>query len=82
MDSQSYSPFSFRSPSNQPGDYQLAIALVAQNRIDLKPLVTHRFSFEQAVDAFQTTRAGKSPDGKAVIKAVISGPDVDPADLL
>ncbi|KAM5540451.1 hypothetical protein V8D89_005909 [Ganoderma adspersum] len=65
-----------------PGDYQLAIALVAQGQIDLKPLVTHRFSFEQAVDAFQTTRAGKSPDGKAVIKAVISGPDVDPTDLL
>ena len=67
---------------NQPGDYPLAISLVAQGRIDLKPLVTHRFSFEQAVDAFQATRAGKSPDGKAVIKAVISGPDVDPADLL
>ena len=60
----------------------LAIDLVAQGRIDLKPLVTHRYSFDQAVEAFQATRAGKSPDGKAVIKAVISGPDVDPADLL
>lgn len=26
----------------QPGDYQLAINLVAQGKIDLKPLVTHR----------------------------------------
>ena len=66
----------------QPGDYQLAVALASQGRIDLKPLVTHRFSFNQAVEAFQATRTGKSPDGKAVIKAIISGPDVDPADLL
>ena len=66
----------------QPGDYALAIALVSQGKIDLKPLVTHRYSFEQAVEAFQVTRQGKSADGKAVIKAVISGPDVSPDDLL
>ncbi|KAI0774214.1 xylitol dehydrogenase [Fomes fomentarius] len=65
-----------------PGDYALAIALVAQGKVDLKPLVTHRFNFEQAIEAFQTTRAGKSEDGKAVIKAIISGPDVSPNDLL
>jgi len=64
-----------------PGDYPLAIALVAQGKIDLKPLVTHRFSFDQAIEAFQTTRAGKSADGKGVIKAVISGPDVSIKDL-
>lgn len=28
--------------SLQPGDYKLAISLVAQGKIDLKPLVTHR----------------------------------------
>ncbi|KAI0750744.1 xylitol dehydrogenase [Daedaleopsis nitida] len=65
-----------------PGDYALGIALVAQGKVDLKPLVTHRFSFDQAVQAFQTTRTGKSEDGKPVIKAVISGPDVSPDDLL
>ncbi|KAI0771564.1 xylitol dehydrogenase [Trametes elegans] len=65
-----------------PGDYQLAIALVSQGKIDLKPLVTHRYSFQQALEAFQATRAGKSEDGKPVIKAVISGPDVKPEDLL
>ncbi|PCH41103.1 xylitol dehydrogenase [Wolfiporia cocos MD-104 SS10] len=65
-----------------PGDYPLAIALVSQGKIDLKPLVTHRFSFDQAIEAFQTTRVGKSADGKGVIKAVISGPDVSPDDLL
>ncbi|KAK7695916.1 hypothetical protein QCA50_000555 [Cerrena zonata] len=65
-----------------PGDYELAIALVSQGKIDLKPLVTHRYKFENAVEAFAATKAGKSPDGKPVIKAVISGPDVSPDDLL
>lgn len=57
-----------------PGDYELAIALVAQDKINLKPLVTHRFKFDDAVEAFQTTKAGKSADGKGVIKAIIDGP--------
>jgi len=64
-----------------PGDYPLAIALVASGKIDLKPLVTHRFTFDQAIVAFKATRAGKSEDGKGVIKAIISGPDV-PADAM
>lgn len=59
------------------GDYNLAIELAAQGKVDLKPLVTHRFTFEDAVTAFEVTRSGKSQDGKGVIKAVISGPDVD-----
>ncbi|KAK7060544.1 hypothetical protein VNI00_001310 [Paramarasmius palmivorus] len=59
-----------------PGDYTLAIALVSQGKIDLKPLVTHRYTFQEALTAFQATRAGKSEDGKGVIKAIISGPDV------
>ncbi|KAJ7638926.1 xylitol dehydrogenase [Roridomyces roridus] len=59
-----------------PGAYPLAIALVAQGKIDLKPLVTHRFKFDDALVAFNATRSGKSEDGKGVIKAIISGPDV------
>ncbi|EUC62348.1 xylitol dehydrogenase [Rhizoctonia solani AG-3 Rhs1AP] len=57
-----------------PGDYQLAISLVSQGKVDLKPLVTHRFEFTDAVAAFNTTKTGKGPDGKGVIKAIINGP--------
>ncbi|KAG1892353.1 chaperonin 10-like protein [Suillus subluteus] len=60
-----------------PGDYPLAIALAASGKVDVKPLVSHRFPFTKAREAFETTRNGKSPDGKGVIKAIISGPDVD-----
>jgi D-xylulose reductase len=59
-----------------PGDYRLAIALASKKRVDLRPLVTHRFRFEEAISAFDATKKGKSEDGKAVIKAIISGPGV------
>ncbi|KDR83630.1 hypothetical protein GALMADRAFT_235925 [Galerina marginata CBS 339.88] len=58
-----------------PGDYPLAISMVASGKIDLKPLVTHRFNFDEAIVAFKATKAGKSEDGKGVIKAIISGPE-------
>jgi D-xylulose reductase len=74
------------------GIYQLCIDLVAQKKIDLKPLVTHRFAFKDAVEAYKSMAAGKScpssviwlilvtgkgPDGKPCIKVMISGPDID-----
>jgi len=59
-----------------PGDYRLAIALASQKKVDLRPLVTHRFRFEDAISAFEATKKGKSEDGKGVIKAIISGPGV------
>ncbi|KAI0036756.1 xylitol dehydrogenase [Vararia minispora EC-137] len=59
-----------------PGDYALAIALASAGKVDVKPMVTHRFKFEDAVIAFEATKKGRSEDGKGLIKAVISGPDV------
>jgi len=56
------------------GDYPLAIDLVASGKIDLKPLVTHRYKFEDAVEAFESTKKGMGQDGKPVIKAIIEGP--------
>ncbi|KAF9534207.1 xylitol dehydrogenase [Crepidotus variabilis] len=58
-----------------PGDYPFAISLAASGKIDLKPLVTHRFKFDEAIVAFKATRTGKSEDGKGVIKAIINGPE-------
>ncbi|KAL7411916.1 chaperonin 10-like protein [Mrakia frigida] len=56
------------------GDYPLAISLVASGKIDLKPLVTHRYEFTEAVEAFAATKDGKGRDGKGIIKAIINCP--------
>ena len=40
-----------------------------------------RFAFKDATAAFGVTRMGKSEDGKGVIKAIISGPDVSVDDI-
>lgn len=58
-----------------PGDYPLALSLVARGLVDLKPLVTHRFKFEDAVKAFAVTQAGKDENGKPAIKCIIDGPE-------
>lgn len=39
-----------------------------------------RYPFDKAIEAFEATKAGKSSDGKGLIKAVISGPDVSVDD--
>ena len=50
------------------GDYQLAIALVAAGKIDVKKLITNKYTFEQAEEAFKEVKAGKG------IKVLIAGP--------
>nr|XP_019046352.1 hypothetical protein I302_05096 [Kwoniella bestiolae CBS 10118]OCF25282.1 hypothetical protein I302_05096 [Kwoniella bestiolae CBS 10118] len=55
-----------------PGVYTRAIDLVSRGLIDLKPLVTHKYKWEDAVKAFETTKAGKGEDGQMAIK-VMSG---------
>jgi threonine dehydrogenase-like Zn-dependent dehydrogenase len=56
------------------GVYPLAIDLVARGLIKLKPLITHRYKFKEAVDAFKTTQNGKGEDGRPAIKTIIDGP--------
>lgn len=46
------------------GDYPLAISLVERGLIDLKPLVTQVVEFDQALEAFETTRKGRDENGK------------------
>lgn len=36
----------------------MAISMLASGKVNVKPLVTHRFPLEQAVQAFETTRQG------------------------
>lgn len=57
-----------------PGDYPLAISLVARGLIDLKPLVTQRYQFDDALEAFGATANGKDGNGKPVIKCIIDAP--------
>ncbi|XP_062845825.1 sorbitol dehydrogenase [Trichomycterus rosablanca] len=38
--------------------WPVAIAMLASKRVNVKPLVTHRFPLEQAVEAFEATRQG------------------------
>lgn len=56
--------------------FQKAVDFVAQGKVDLKPLITHTFSFDRAEDAYITIAEQKGPDGKMPIKAVIGGPAV------
>ena len=51
------------------GCYQQAVDLVASGKIDVKRLITNRFDFEKAEDAFELVKAGK-PD---VFKVMIAG---------
>lgn len=41
----------------------MAVSLVSRGLVDLKPLVTHRFKFTDALKAFQITQAGKDEQG-------------------
>ncbi|XP_071762029.2 sorbitol dehydrogenase [Centroberyx gerrardi] len=39
--------------------WPMAIAMLASKKVNVKPLVTHRFPLEQAAQAFETTRQGQ-----------------------
>lgn len=46
--------------------YQLALSLIAEGKVDPRPMITHRFDLEQALEAFETVKRG---DGvKVMIK--------------
>jgi L-iditol 2-dehydrogenase len=58
-----------------PGDYKLAIALVASGRVNLDGFVTRVFAFSEAQEAFETVLQ------KHGIKSVICGPGVTRDEL-
>jgi D-xylulose reductase len=45
------------------------VDLVASGKVDPGKLITHRYDFEQAGEAFETVRKG----GEEVLKVIISG---------
>ena len=49
-------------------DYKFAVQLLNDRKINVKPLITHRFKFEQSVEAYEFSKLGKS------IKIMIEGP--------
>jgi L-iditol 2-dehydrogenase len=51
--------------------YPVALDLVASGRVNVKPLVTHRFKLEETVQAFETARTGAG----GAIKVMISCSD-------
>ncbi|KAL2836686.1 chaperonin 10-like protein [Aspergillus pseudoustus] len=53
-----------------PGCYPAAIDLIASGQIDVKRLVTHRFKFEQAEEAFKLVKAGRQDVFKVMIAGV------------
>jgi len=47
--------------------YQHALGLVASGKIDVKPLVTHRFPLEETLRAFETAKTGEGGAIKVII---------------
>lgn len=50
------------------GDYTTAVELVASGKVEVERLVSHRFKFDDAVEAYETVRRGEA------VKAIIEGP--------
>jgi len=48
--------------------YPIALDLVSTGKINVKPLITHRFTLEQTLQAFETSRLGTDGAIKVIIK--------------
>lgn len=48
--------------------YPVALAMVASGRINVKPLVTHRYKLEETLKAFETAKTGADHAIKVIIK--------------
>lgn len=54
----------------KPGSYPAAIDLISSGKIDVKRLITNRFKFEQAEEAFDLVKAGHQDVFKVMIAGV------------
>jgi len=48
--------------------YPTAIAMVASGKVDVKPLITHRFKLEETIQAFEAAKTGAGGAIKVMIK--------------
>ena len=48
--------------------YPKAIEMVSSGRVDVKPLITHRFKLEETLQAFETAKTGAGNAIKVMIK--------------
>jgi D-xylulose reductase len=48
--------------------YDRAIAMIASGKVDLKPLITHTYGFEDSITAFERAAEGRPADVKLQIK--------------
>ena len=48
--------------------YPAAIEMVASGKVDVKPLITHRFKLEETLQAFETAKTGAGNAIKVMIK--------------
>lgn len=53
------------------GDYQLAVKLIAEGKVNVKHMITHRFKFEDAIKAYEFNLH----HGREVVKTIIDGPE-------
>ncbi len=52
----------------QKVDYRMAITLAAQGRVKLNPLITHRFAFDQYLEAYHAIEASRGEYMKVMIE--------------
>lgn len=55
----------------KPGSYSAAIDLLSGGKVDVKKLITHRYKFDQAEEAFDLVHAGRPDVFKVMIEGVL-----------
>ena len=48
--------------------YPTALEMIASGKVDVKPLVTHSYTLEQTLDAFQRAKTGEGGAIKVMIR--------------
>eukprot|EP01111_Echinosteliopsis_oligospora_P007332 TRINITY_DN2219_c0_g1_i1.p1 TRINITY_DN2219_c0_g1~~TRINITY_DN2219_c0_g1_i1.p1 ORF type:complete len:355 (-),score=116.03 TRINITY_DN2219_c0_g1_i1:33-1097(-) len=52
--------------------YPKAIALISSGKVNVKPLITHHFGFQESIEAFTTAKDGADKNKKPSVKVIIN----------